>query len=263
MAAERIFQVLIIAGFSFGIVIRLIRQTTPYQQFATPTKVFKALHRFYYGSFYYYSFLNKDEQKRFIGRAYRLSKLLNIKGGGGFEVTQPTRFLIAAAQVQLTFGYRRFYLSRFRNILVYPEEYKNKKTGHYHQGEVNGRGIIVLSWNNFLKGYKDPHDRINLGLHEMAHALMLTIIHTNDHEAGLDHYLNKVLKLSLPEIKRIKQQKAHLFRSYAGSNTFEFFAIAIENFFEDPSRMRDELPAIYHHLCTLLKQDPANYKYSM
>ena len=261
MTVDNVFQIIIVALFSFGVAIRLFRQTTPYQKVITPPKIFRTLHRFFYGSFNYYSLLNKEEQKRFLVRAYSISKRLNIKGGGGFDVTQPMRLLISAAQTQLTFGYKRFYLSRFRNILVYPDEYKNKQTGQYHQGEVNGRGIIVLSWNNFMKGYKNPHDRINLGLHEMAHALMLTIIHTNEHEAGLDNYLNKVLKLSIPEIEQIKQHKPHLFRSYAGSNPFEFFAIAIENFFEDPSRMRDELPIIYQHMCKLLKQDPAALKF--
>ena len=54
----------------------------------------------------------------------------------------------------------------------------------------------------------------------------------------------------------IKSDKSHLFRKYAGTNTFEFFAVAVEYFFEVPEELKNELPNLYQYLTLLLKQDP-------
>src|SRR5688572_446284 len=90
------------------------------------------------------------------------------------EVTIEAKVLIAASAVQLTFGLPNIYLQHFDKILIYPNEYYSSVTKQYHKGEVNPRfGIIVLSWNNFVEGYIKPVDSVNLGLHEMAHALRL------------------------------------------------------------------------------------------
>lgn len=125
-----------------------------------------------------------------------------------------------------------------------------------HYGEVNPKGVIVLSWNRLVKGYAIPDDKINLGLHEMAHALMHTIIHSNNHDAGLDPYLKNIVRLSREEMGKIKSDKAHFFRKYAGTNIYEFFAIAVEYFFEVPEEFKKELPNLYQYLTLLLKQDP-------
>ena len=127
-----------------------------------------------------------------------------------------------------------------------------------HFGEVNPKGIIVLSWKKFLKGYDIPDDKINLGLHEMAHALMHTIIHSYDHEDGLDNYLRKIVQLSRDEMEKIKSDEHPFFRPYAATNIFEFFAVAVEYFFEVPAELKEHLPKLYEYLTLLLKQDPAN-----
>ena len=223
----------------------------------------KELYDFFDKYFYYYHNLPENLKDRFLFRVNDLIKFILITGRQGFEVTDQVRYFVAAAQVQLTFGYKNYFLSHFRNVFIYPDSYMNKMTGNMHDGEVNPKGLIALSWKKFLKGYALPDDRINLGLHEMAHALMHTILYSEKHEAGLDYFLEKIIKISQKEIMKIRSSDVHFFRDYAGTNVFEFFAIAIEYFFEDPKGLNKELPELYKYLTKLLKQDPANNIYIM
>jgi Mlc titration factor MtfA (ptsG expression regulator) len=46
------------------------------------------------------------------------------------------------------------------------------------------------------------------------------------------------------------------FREYACTNTHEFFAVAVEIFFERPEGFKNEFPDLYNVLVRLLNQDP-------
>ena len=219
------------------------------------------LKKFFSKHFDYFNHLSDKEKELFIVRAYRLIYSIKIIGRQDFKVTTDNKFFVIAAYVQLTFGFKYYNLPKFHTILVYPDAYKNKLTGNMHYGEVNPRGIIVLSWKKLLKGHKITDDGINLGLHEMAHTLMHTIIHSNDHENGLDAYMRDIVRFSRAEMDKIKSDDHHLFRKYASANIYEFFAIAIENFFEVPDKLQKELPKLYQHLVLLLKQDPIKKVY--
>lgn len=226
--------------------------------FYIPSQHKSNLHSFYSRYSNYFNNLSPKLQKRFVYRSYSISGSIKVVGRQGFEVNQHTILLVVAAIVQITFGFRYYNLPRFRTILVYPDSYISPITGKLHDGEVNPRGVIVLSWKKLVKGFADPYDNINLGLHEMAHALMHTIIYTKKHELNLDQFLEKVLKLSEEEISKIKSDEFHLFRSYASTNIAEFFAVSIEHFFEGPTELKKSLPRLYQKLTLLLKQDPAN-----
>ncbi|MBI9053227.1 MAG: zinc-dependent peptidase [Bacteroidales bacterium] len=214
------------------------------------------LNKFYGARFSYYNKLSDKDKERFIVRAHILMHKIRIEGRQGFKIDLNEKLFVLAAYIQLTFGFKKYFLPKFKRIFVYPDAYRNQSTGNMHYGEVNPRGVIVLSWKRLLKGNEIIDDGINLGLHEMAHALMHTIIHSNDHELGLDPFLRDIVRLSKHEMEKIKSEEHHLFRRYAGSNIYEFFAVAIENFFELPVELQKELPTLYTYLVRLLKQDP-------
>ncbi len=226
--------------------------------FIVPYNEGKALKTFYEKYSHYFNQLTPRLQKRFIYRAYSLSKFIKVIGRQGFVVDRKVVLYVVAAYVQITFGFSYYNIPRFKTVIIYPDSFKSPFTGQLHDGEVNPRGLIVLSWKKLVRGFSDSYDKINLGLHEMAHALMHTIIFSNKHEPGLDAYLNKVIKLSAEEIRKINEGQSHIFRSYAGKNTEEFFAIATEHFFEGPKELKHELPNLYRKMTLLLKQDPAN-----
>jgi Mlc titration factor MtfA (ptsG expression regulator) len=163
--------------------------------------------------------------------------------------------LISACAIQLTFGFPGIYFSHFYRILIYPNDYYSRITRKYHQGEVNRAGIIVLSWSNFLQGYAQRGDGRNLGLHEMAHAMMLENKITNQEFEFLSNdHLDQWSRLAKKEIEQIKKGES-IFREYGSANIHEFFAVAVEVYFEQPHFLYNQNRQLYETMALLLNQD--------
>jgi hypothetical protein len=205
--------------------------------------------------FRYYQQLSEADKKRFAQKVTHFVYRKRFIPRKVDEVTIEAKVLIAASAVQLTFGLPDIYLNHFNKILVYPDNYYSSITKRYHKGEVNPRfGIIVLSWQAFVDGYIYPNDSINLGLHEMAHALRLdNLLHHEDYRFFDEEYLTKLDEWS----QKICSDGTHtFFRPYACVNIHEFFSVAVENFFERTSEFKAQLPELYDVLTKLLGQDP-------
>lgn len=168
------------------------------------------------------------------------------------------RVLISATAIQLTFGLPQIYLTHFDKILIYPDSYYSRITWKYHVGEVNPRmGMIILSWKSFVDGYADLTDSLNVGIHEMAHAIHFENRIRNEEFDFLDTQgLRELEKITARELPRIRNGEVHFFRSYAGTNEHEFFAVALEYFFEKPVEFKKSIPDLYGTLSRLLNQDP-------
>src|SRR5690606_15807489 len=167
------------------------------------------------------------------------------------------RVLIAASAVQLTFGLPNVYLQHFDKILAYPNEYYSSITRQYHKGEVNPRfGIIVLSWRNFVEGYARPDHPLNVGLHEMAHALRLENIIRHSDFKFFDEALIEKFDRYARAVCEKPEERVPFFRPYACTNEHEFFSVAVENFFARPEAFSRELPELYDIMRRLLQQDP-------
>ena len=208
--------------------------------------------------FLYYQRLSPEKKLDFEKRVNRFIRLKHFIPRNLEEVSDEMKVLISASAVQLTFGLHEMYLTHFDRILVYPNSYYSTINHRYHKGEVNPRwGTIVLSWKDFLEGFEQPASAINLGLHEMAHALHLEdkIVNRNRsflNEKLLDTYKN----LSLQIIEKIRSGEDNFFRKYAGQNEEEFFAVSVETFFEKPEDFLANHPRLYHTMAGLLQQDP-------
>ncbi len=206
----------------------------------------------------YYRQLPSARKSAFERKVQRFIMLKRFVPRQLTHVTVEMKVLISAAAVQLTFGLPNVYLRHFRTILVYPDTYYSTISRKYHKGEVNPAwGIIVLSWRNFVEGLANPNDSINLGLHEMAHALRLeNMIRNAEHGFLNEKLMSRWEILSLRELSKIRKGENHFFRDYAGADEEEFFAIAVENFFERPVEFQEQMPDLYRVLCQILNQDP-------
>ena len=205
----------------------------------------------------YYKQLNPSDKVVFEKRVQKFINQKQFIARGMEKITDEMKALIAGAAIQLTFGHPSIYFTHFKRILVYPDSYYSEISQRYHKGEVNMGGLIVLSWKNFVEGYADNEDGRNLGLHEMAHALHLENAVTNEEYGFLDDDMLKVwTDLCFREIEKMKEGKSDFFRVYAITNNQEFFAIAVENFFERPGEFHDWNPKLYDTLIKMLNQDP-------
>ncbi|CAN5241301.1 zinc-dependent peptidase [soil metagenome] len=210
--------------------------------------------------FLYYQKLSPKNKHKFENRILHFNSIKDFIPRQIPEVTLEMRVLISACFVQITFGFPNIKLIHFKRILIYPDAYYSTINSRYHKGEVNPAGrLIVLSWKSFVEGYIHPTDSINLGLHEMAHALRLENAIKNNEYRFLDPgLLEKWQIFSKKIIPEIKSGKIDFFRKYAEVNEDEFFAVAIENFFERPQLFKKNLPELYQIIAGLLKQDPLN-----
>jgi Mlc titration factor MtfA (ptsG expression regulator) len=197
--------------------------------------------------FTFYSSLPARYQVYFEHRVASSLQNYKILGVDGFVVTDRTRILIVATYVMLTFGMRRYLITIFKRIIIYPDAYLSQITGEVHKGEFNpGLKTIVFSWADFEEGHQFKNDNLNLGLHEFSHALYFHGLKGRDHSSAIfsDEYTRLQEYLVRPEIVE-KLTKSNYFRIYAYTNQAEFFAVVLEHFFETPYVFRSQFPELY------------------
>lgn len=125
-------------------------------------------------------------------------------------------------------------------------------------GHVNRKGIFI-SWKHFLHGYSVNSDRHNVGLHEMAHALVYAnfLGGFNAEQHFVEHfekYQTKTNELMCEE----KWKLCKLFSEQAINNFQECWAECAELFFENPLELNQEYPELYNAIKMILNQDPLN-----
>lgn len=206
----------------------------------------------------YYKQLTHDGKAKFVNRLVDFISSKTFVGMENLTITENIKILISASAIQLTFGLENYRLAYFTTIQIYPRYFHSKLFRTDLKGGASEKGVLLFSWQDFLKGYEIPDDKYNLGLHEMAHALKLNVLKGEDFDAKFSFYLDNWLEIGSKEFFRINKKNESFLRAYGGRNMYEFFAVCVEHFFEAPSEFKKRLPDIYNHLCFLLNQDPTN-----
>lgn len=204
---------------------------------------------------YYRQLPNEKMQDKFVRRVICFRRLKQFEFQD-MEKSNDARYLVSAAAIQLTFGLKSFRMPFFHTIYIINGEYRHFAYATPFQGHVSG-GQIYLSWPHFKYGYEQKNDSHNVGLHEMAHALSWQNYYTEDHHDP--HFRRHFLGFSAagrPLFQRMQNGEQNLLGPYAAANYDEFWATSVEVFFEQPGKMKEELPVLYAALCRLLNQDP-------
>lgn len=199
--------------------------------------------------------MHAAEQARFTERVASFIERKNFDGRDGFSITPEVKLSIAASAVQLTLGLETWDLSFFRHILVFASDYISPATGKLHKGETNMGGFVCFSWEAFREGYAIPHDKINLGLHEFAHALRFNGVGGASGDYFFENYFARWLACAYSEFNKLKENiPGSIFRKYGGVNIEEFFSVTVETFFETPLEFKTALPELYLQTSILLNQ---------
>ncbi|MEM9078387.1 MAG: zinc-dependent peptidase [Bacteroidota bacterium] len=207
-----------------------------------------------------YDKFNPEEKKDFLKRfAWFKSKKPFVFYGGIVNQEQIKAYVSASAAL-MTMGFKDY---RFENsisrVIVYPDKYYSRIGRNHHIGEFNPNlKVLVFSAIDLEKGFKIPNDNRNLGIHEIAHALMYETRKKTTYEA-------KRFKVGLARVKGIYEQEefqeklteSAYFRAYGKTNFYEFFAVAMENFMETPKYMEKTHPAIFDTLTRMLNFTPS------
>ncbi len=207
--------------------------------------------------FTFYKLLSEADKRRFEHRVKKFIDKHEFVGRDGVKVTEKMRILISSTAIMLTFGMSRYLLSEFDTIIIYPKDYFSQVTKQQHKGETNPKyRTIVFSWDDFMEGIKVENDNLNLGIHELTHALHFTFKRRKSVTAI--NFMKRFKQL-LNILKDRKLQRkivaSGYLRSYGFRNEYEFLAVLVEHFFETPEEFNEKLPEVYKMVRLMLNLD--------
>lgn len=217
----------------------------------TPDK----LHAFLLKQFHYYKLLEEPNQQKFRDRLQVLLKNKWFIAKEDLELHDVMILFVCASMVQITFGLKEFTFPRFNKIALFPDTFYSGMIEREVKGlTVYHSGLVIMSWPHAYDGHVNHTDKINLILHEMAHALYLDYFGNRRMLFGFDEWQEKAYS----EFESMARYEEHPFlRDYASTNIHEFWAVCIEHFFEAPQEFRKQLPELYRAMSKILNQDIA------
>lgn len=206
----------------------------------------------------YYSQLSPAGKEKFKERMRVVTATKKFYTPKEEKLTAEKVLLTCASYVQLTYGLENWRLPYMRAFVIYDDLVSEKYYPKKYKGLASESGWIRLSWKYLKSGHADPNDGVNLGLHELAHGIEISI--------NQDQILSERLARSFAdfedhfhEIRNDElKRKLDLFSKRDLSIRTEFFASAVEVFFERPQELKDHHPGLYDLLCYSLGQDPMN-----
>jgi Mlc titration factor MtfA (ptsG expression regulator) len=196
-----------------------------------------------------------------------------FEGCNGFQITDDVRVTIAAQACILLLNRKTDIYPRLKTVLVYEsafyaeqEEYDEDGlvsiSDEAHAGESWDIGVVILAWEEIVRGLRHPHDGYNVIIHEFAHQLD----HENMETGGVPILDEQSLYPRWQEVfsehyagllKDLQRHKKTVLDDYAATNPAEFFAVATESFFEESAKLEKRHPELYEVLSEYYKQDPA------
>jgi Mlc titration factor MtfA (ptsG expression regulator) len=206
----------------------------------------------------YYINLSENGKHKFETRLMEFIKTKHFVGHQNLMVTDEMRILIGATAIQLTFGMDNYLLANLRTINIFPDIFHSRLFNASFKGLTSRNGVLSLSWKHFKSGYINETDKINLGLHEMAHVLNIYLENKNNSDRHFSNHLLAWKKIAVTDFHKLKNGNSPFLRPYGSSNLFEFFAVCVEHFFEMPEEFRRQLPRLYESTAMLLNQDITN-----
>jgi len=145
--------------------------------------------------------------------------------------------LSAAAAIQISFGLKRYLFPWFRFICIHPSEYLAVNPLRILAGNVEGTSIS-LSWRHLFDDMQQDTDGVNVGLHEMAHALHRQHEHFYGIRGSTFRTRFKAIdNLDETIMQRETRAATKFFPAYALQNIHEFWACSVELFFEKPDTL--------------------------
>ncbi len=259
-AQKQIAAIILVVGLLF-VFVKALYERFVHEQFTFfnlfhPVKPINAKERNFIASFLVpFRTFNPEQKRRFLKRFTWFKSKKQFVFYGDIQNEEEIKAYVTASAILTTLGLKNF---RFENsisrIIVYPSKYYSNINKRHHLGEYNPKlKTLVFSAEDLKHGFKIPNDSLNLGIHEIAHALLFEKRLKSTWEA-------RKFKVGLTKLKTVfnsvnfndKINNSNYIRAYAKTNFMEFFAVLVESFFENPSGLRNDFPELYFYLKKML-----------
>ncbi len=124
----------------------------------------------------FYQTIPPAEKELFRDRMGLFMMANDFKSQGADAVPEDVKAVIAANAVHLTFGREQFLFPKFETIVVYAHPFPSPKYPQQeHVSEIYEEdGVILFSAEQLMFGFSNPRKYYNIGLHEYAHAFVLS-----------------------------------------------------------------------------------------
>ncbi|MGE0485990.1 MAG: zinc-dependent peptidase [Gammaproteobacteria bacterium] len=194
-------------------------------------------------------------------------------GADGLEVDDTMRLVVAAQACLLTLNQATRYYPDFTSIILYPDSFVavetvhdgvlESTTHHVRAGESWYRGPLVLSWADVAADLAHPGHGHNVVLHEFAHKLDEQdglVDGAPELDAGQRHSWPRVFGQEFERLRHALDRGEHTFIDpYAATAPAEFFAVAVEAFFDASRPFAHHHPELHGELCRLFGFDPVHW----
>ncbi|WP_300621434.1 M90 family metallopeptidase [Dokdonella sp.] len=184
-----------------------------------------------------------------------------FSAAGGHELVAADCLAIAALACLPVLHLGFDHLSGWREVVVYPGEFRVRREHHDERsgvvtegdddliGEAWERGPVILSWADVATDLEHPFDGFNVVVHEIAHKL-----------DALDGAMNGTPRLpaAIPRrewidtmqgawdafVREVDRGRETLIDPYAAESPDEYFAVLSELHFSDPATLVRAEPAV-------------------
>jgi Mlc titration factor MtfA (ptsG expression regulator) len=199
------------------------------------------------------------------------------EGCGGLVLTDEIRVTIAAQASILVLKLPHAHYQNVNSILVYPStvivpprpmgafEVPSRPVGGPLPvlGEAQLRGPVILVWDAVQRTGRHPESGHNVVYHEFAHKLDMLDGRADGTpplhgRADYQQWIRVCSREFLTLRKQAAQGKNSLLDAYGATNEAEFFAVATEQFFDQPVALRGRHAELYGVLQAFYRQDPAS-----
>ena len=199
---------------------------------------------------------------------------VKFHGCGGLQITEKVKLLIAAQACLLVIN-SEFWYDHLTTVLVYPDTFVSGQKMHSGfvvsenipvRGESWYRGPVILSWKDSQQDTLNYRERNNVVIHEFAHQIDNLTGFPNGIpplNKGQDFKNWETVFLSAYNtyVQAIEDDSRTFISmiSYGAKNHEEFFAVAVEAFFQCPDILKFEMPDFYRQLSELFQLDPTEW----
>ncbi|MEO0765367.1 MAG: M90 family metallopeptidase [Pseudomonadota bacterium] len=210
----------------------------------------------------------------FEGKVALFLNQVDLVGCNGLEVTDEMALSIAAQAALLVVNTDAWYRN-LTTVLIYPGAFTSRQTTQdgyvvtekevVRLGESWSRGPVVLSWKDAQQGGLNDADGHNVVLHEFAHQLDDLSGQTDGAPPMADGqsfamWRKVIVDAYERHVTNTDAGRKTVIDPYGAQSHEEFFAVAVEAFFEKPRALRRSEPEVYDQLATLLNVDPATWR---
>lgn len=222
-----------------------------------------------------YSRLPDEDREELKGHIHVFLEEKRFEGCNALEITDEIRVTIAAQACLLLLHRETDYFPEMKSIFIYPtlfysdvkEEDEFGIVSEYEEdrsGESWDYGPVVLSWEDALVGATGEEGGYNSVIHEFVHQIDLE----NGAPDGVPRLANReqyqswerVMSESFEKFEhKLDAGRDTIIDEYGVEGPDEFFAVAVEHFFQTPLELRDEFPRLYDEFKSYFKQDPAEW----